>query len=155
MVSTARTNLGATVVGSNLFTAVNAGAGRAALSSTTVGDVPFITASDGVALAMLGDGSTGDAVFTARDRISGRLALGATVMGDYTSFMIGGYEVTFARVRQGYVAVQCKRCLVICEKARAEEGAIERWNAGLLKTIKTTMLTKVRGQNTIIYSLIH
>ena len=32
--STARTNLGATVVGSNLFTAVNAGAGRAALGST-------------------------------------------------------------------------------------------------------------------------
>ena len=145
MASTARTNLGATVVGSNLFTAVNAGAGRAALSSTTVGDVLFITASDGVAGSMLGAGSTGDAVFTARDRISGRLVLGATVMGDYTSFMIGDYEVTFARVRQGYVAVQCKRCLVICEKARAEEGAIERWNAGLLKTIKTTMLAKVRG----------
>ena len=32
--STARTNLGVTVVGSNLFTAVNAGAGRAALGST-------------------------------------------------------------------------------------------------------------------------
>ena len=119
MASTARTNLGATVVGSNLFTAVNAGAGRVALSSTTIGDVLFITASDGVARVMLGAGSTGDAVFTARDRISGRLVLGATVMGDYTSFMIGDYEVTFARVQQGYVAVQCKRCLVICEKARA------------------------------------
>jgi hypothetical protein len=79
------------------------------------------------------------------DGISGRLALGATVMGDYTSFMIGDYEVTFARVRQGYVAVQCKRCLVICEKAGAEEGAIERWDAELLKTIKNHAVDEGQG----------
>ena len=123
----------------------------ATLGYTTVGDALFITASDGAARATLGAGSTGDAVFTTMDGISGHLALGATVMIDYTSFMIGDYEVTFARVRQGYVAVQCKRCLVICEKAGAEEGAIERWDAGLLKTIKNHAVDEGEGGNTIYY----
>ena len=65
--------------------AVNAGTGRVALGSTTVGDALFITASDGAERTTLGAGSTGDAVFTTTDgmlhtgQLTG-LGLGAVAM---------------------------------------------------------------------------
>jgi hypothetical protein len=57
--------------------------------------------------------------------------------------VIGDYEVTFAR--QGYVAVQCKRCLVTREKVGSDEGAIEKWNADLLKKDKNYVVAEGQG----------
>lgn len=60
--ATARTNLGGTTVGKDLFTTASASAARATLGSTTVGD----------------------AVFIAADAAAGRTALGAAVSGSNT-----------------------------------------------------------------------
>lgn len=87
--STARTNLGATVTGSALFTAVDAAAARVTLGVTaTGGDTAYAfrannlsdLASASTARTNLGATTVGNSVFTAVDAAAGRTALSLGTM---------------------------------------------------------------------------
>ncbi len=87
--SGARSNLGATTIGSDVFTATTTGAALTALGGTAMGQYLFTgsalvadTAS-AVRSTLLGVGEIGDALFLAATATEGRAVLGSTAMGDY------------------------------------------------------------------------
>jgi hypothetical protein len=77
----ARTNLGATVVGANVFTAVDAAAARTAVGATATGSSVFTAVDAAAARTAIGATATGSSVFTAVDAAAARTAIGATATG--------------------------------------------------------------------------
>jgi hypothetical protein len=78
----ARTALGASTVGSNVFTAADAAAARTALGASAVGGNVFAAADATAARAALGASTVGGNVFTAADQASARSAM-QIVSGTY------------------------------------------------------------------------
>ncbi len=74
-------DLGASTVGSSVFTATSATTARAALGSGTVGDSLFTATSASGALTILGASTVGSAVFAASTAASAVTSLGATAVG--------------------------------------------------------------------------
>lgn len=79
--ATAQAGLGATAVGSNVFTAANAAVARTALGATAVGSNVFTAANAAVARTEIGATAVGSNVFTASNAAVARTELGATAVG--------------------------------------------------------------------------
>ncbi len=110
--SAARTNLGGTSVGVNVFTAASAAAARSAIGSTAVGDAIFIAGTAGSARGTLGSTAVGDALFTAVDAAAARTTLGlgslatlSTIVsanitdGTIATADLGNDQVTYAKIQ--------------------------------------------------------
>lgn len=100
--SGARTNLGATAVGSSVFTAADAAAARTAIGMTSAGSA-LATAADAAAQrTALGFTAIGTSLVTAANEAAARLVLGITTVG---SALATAVDAAAARVALGATTV--------------------------------------------------
>ena len=79
--ATARTGLGATATGSNIFTAANAAVVRTEIGATATGSNIFTAANAAVVRTEIGATAVGSNVFTATNAAVARTEIGATAVG--------------------------------------------------------------------------
>jgi hypothetical protein len=79
--ATARTGLGATATGSNIFTAANGAVVRTEIGATAIGSNIFTAANAAVVRTEIGATAVGSNVFTATNAAAARTELGATAVG--------------------------------------------------------------------------
>lgn len=92
--STARTNLGASSIGSSVFTAVSGAAARAALLISSVGDALATAATAAAARVTLGVGAFGDTLFQTATMAAAKSALAIANISD-TAAVVAGQIISY------------------------------------------------------------